>query len=230
MEKQLPLEFKDSLFLNDKNELGIDNHLAGRNFIRIYDKDGNLVCEDTNLVVEYGRQNVLERIFNNFSLSQSQGIDFSNIAKQWISVFSVGSGGCPPSEIFNPYLVKPETESLSIPIRFTNELVANVDGNINKPRYWDNNYKKDFTYITMEHDKINDKIYAIIVLELDFSECLGKPINEIGLWFAEHELDANGSIINKKNFRLFSKVNFNTQPKSLSPLDGYYKFIYRVYA
>ena len=112
--------------------------------------------------------------------------------KEWISCFGVGSGGTPPAETFNPYIVHPETADLSLKARFTTRNFTNVSGNVSKPRYWDGALKKDFTAQYIEWDKVNDKIYAICVCELDYDELLGKPISEIGFYMATHDMTNNG--------------------------------------
>lgn len=225
------LPFKDEISsnkdINSMIEQDTKLNNSNKNYIKIFDKNNNLLITKTNKVVQKFRINLLEQLFHSFTITN--GDNSLNFSKDWISVFGVGTGGTPPSEGLNPYIVNPKTEDLSEKLLFTDSIFNNVDGNINKPHYWDNHTKKDFTNIALRYNQEKDKVYAILLCDLDFTELLGKKINEIGLYLATHELDSEGKILTKSNFRLFSKVNFSTLPKNILPTEDFYRIVYRVY-
>ena len=222
----MEINISDKILIEDTKNI---TKKENKNYIRIYDKDNNLIIEEYNEVVEYGRLSIIEKLFNNFSYSIDNGTFNENYCKEWISCFGVGNGGAPLSEGFNPYIVAPTTKDLANKLQFTLSKFSNVDNDYRKPKYHDNNTKKDFTELKISYDKENNKIYALATCELDYSELLGATVNELGFYFATHTLE-DGEITEKTNFRLFSKINLSSAiNKSNSPIDDYYKLVYRVY-
>lgn len=234
MEFDKIIEINDRLKLMDGYERdSLDDYLIEElkykkpNTLTIYDCDGNIIGETTNKVMSYGKVETIENMFRVYDISDKYNIQYDrpdNVTNpRWISTFGVGSGGAPLAEGNNPYIVDPNATELSTP------MVFRTDTNIPTNTYWDNVKKKNFRSIYLYWDKSADDIYANLVLELDYNDCLGKTINEVGLYTCNHTLDSNGQIINKDKFSLYAKANLAAINKSPYLDKSSFRITYKVF-
>jgi hypothetical protein len=122
------LPFKDEISsnkdINSMIEQDTKLNNSNKNYIKIFDKNNNLLITKTNKVVQKFRINLLEQLFHSFTITN--GDNSLNFSKDWISVFGVGTGGTPPSEGLNPYIVNPKTEDLSEKLLFTDSIFNKI--------------------------------------------------------------------------------------------------------
>lgn len=197
------------------------------NHFVIFDLNGNEICRTKNKVVSSGKIEQIETMFRQYDISDKYGITYdrpdNKSNPRWISVFGIGSGGAPLSEGNNPYIVNANDTELTAPNVFRNTPLSNQT-----VRYWDNYRKKDFTKIELNWDKSADDIYALLICDLDFDDCKGQTVNELGIYTCTHVY--NGDVIStKNNFTLYAKGNFNSINKS--PLDNHsaFRIAYKVF-
>lgn len=212
-----------SLKINDQmKDQKKNNHLV------IFNANGDVIGETYNKVVSSGKVETIETMFRVYSISDKYGIAYdrpdNRTNPRWISTFGIGSGGAPLSEGNNPYIVNANDTELLSPSIFRKD-----NTNVGNTKYWDNFRKKDFSSVYLNWDKNTDDIYALLVCELDYNDCKGQTINEIGLYNCNHILDSNGQITGKEKFTLYAKANMVAINKS--PLDNQsaFKIAYKVF-
>lgn len=216
-ENQTELKINEQMKNQKKN-----NHLV------IFNSNGDIIGETFNKVVSSGKVETIENMFRVYSISDKYGIVYDKpdnyTNPRWISTFGVGSGGAPLSEGNNPYIVNANDTELLSPSNFRKDNMSNSNS-----VYWDNYRKKDFSSIYLNWDKNTDDIYALLVCELDYDDCKGQTINEIGIYNCNHSLDSNGQIVGKDKFSLYAKANMVAINKS--PLDNQsaFKIAYKVF-
>lgn len=197
------------------------------NELVLYNENGDIIGRTTNKVVSSGKVETIENLFRIYSISDKNNIVYdkpdNRTSPRWISTFGIGSGGASLSEGNNPYIVDSNSTELSTPIIFR------TDTNIPANTYWDGVKKKNFSAIYLNWDKSADDIYALLICELDYNDCLGKTINELGLYMCNHVLDNNDQIIGKEKFSLYAKANFNAINKSPYLDKSSYRIAYKVY-
>lgn len=234
------MEFDKIIEINDKIKLmdnferdSLDDYLIEDNMkkkpntLTIYNHNGDIIGETTNKVMSYGKVETIENMFRIYSISDKNNIQYdrpdNRTNPRWISTFGVGSGGAPLAEGNNPYIVDSNATELSTP------MVFRTDTNIPANTYWDGVKKKNFRSIYLNWDKAADDIYATLILELDYNDCLGKTINEIGLYTCNHILDVNDQIIGKEKFTLYAKANLAAINKSPYLDKSAYRITYKVF-
>lgn len=197
------------------------------NELVIFDENGDEIGRTTNKVVSSGKVETIENLFRIYSISDKNNIQYdkpdNRTNPRWISTFGIGSGGASLSEGNNPYIVDPNATELSTP------MVFRTDTNLPVNTYWDGVKKKNFSAIYLNWDKSADDIYALLICELDYNDCLGKSINELGLYMCNHILDSNDQIIGKEKFSLYAKANLNAINKSPYLDKSAYRIAYKVY-
>ena len=148
-----------------------------------------------------------------------------------MSCFSVGDGAAPLDNLSQPTL--PEFSDIELTNKIalypTDILRLNEEEDILKPKYWQGTNFKDFNSIVYRHDPISQEMFVEITLRIGMSEALGKNINEIGLYMAEHTVDGSDVILDKTNFKLFSKFTFASLPNSEYEGRDEYTIVYKVY-
>lgn len=218
------MDIKDSFDCHIYKELRNEKK---NNQLVIFDSNGDPIGQTTNKVVATGKIEQIEALFRQYDISEKHNIVYprpdNRANPRWISVFGVGSGGAPFSEPNNPYNVLSKDTDLSAPATFK----ANTTGS--KVKYWNNNRKKDFSQIYLNWDDRNEDIYALLLCEIDYTDCLGQTINEIGLYNASHTLNDSDIIVDKTNFSLYAKANFNAIIKSPQANSSSYKIAYKVF-
>lgn len=215
--------------MGDNIDLEINSRMRNKsNRLVIYDKNGNILSEHTNKVVARGRIEQIETLFRKYDISEKNNIQYdkpdNKTSNRWISTFGVGSGGAPLSEGFNPYTVDPTNTELNSPLMFIKDSIGAVTSG-----YWDNMKKKDFKSIYLNWDKGTDDVYALLVCEVGYDDCRGDIINEIGLYYCNHTLETNGTIIGKSNFDLYAKANMNSINKSQYDNSSSFIIAYKVF-
>lgn len=235
--KDVILQIEDKNIITDKvsddSNLVINDQMKSNkknNHLVIFDQFGNQIGETYNKVVSAGKVETIETMFRVYSISEKYGLNYTkpnNVTNpRWISCFGVGSGGAPLSEGNNPYVVNANDTELASPntLRKDNIVIA---GNT---KYWDNFKKKDFSTIYLNWDKRTDDVYAVLICELNYEDCRGQTINEIGLYMCTHVFDVdNTTIVGKKDFSLYAKANMVAINKSPRENQSAFKIAYKVF-
>jgi len=171
-------------------------------FVEIYevDKNGNQqLIGKSNLVVYVGRELLAQKLLR---------INNPSVDTQWeegLYWLGVGSGGCAPSDPFNPNPPVSTDTGLytDVPISDTNPVCADE-----RNGYF---YKKPIEAFEFQQDPYNDNSWLIIqtVSRISVSECLGEYISEAGLFTSLENTPGYAG-----PFHLFSRVTFPTIAKT----------------
>jgi len=199
-----------------------------KNFIDVFNSKNEHVYRGYNIVVDKGRLFTLQNTFNFMTDSNLNKRTKPNL---WASAFSVGDGAAPANNPFSPIAPNLVDTQLfnRVPFFAENTNRTNTDGDVSKPKYWSNTNIKDFTSVAYVNNASTGEMYYEITLVIDYSECKGKNINELGLYLANHTL-SGATVTNKTEFTLFSKITFPSLPNSINDDTDQYTIIYRVYA
>lgn len=218
----------DKTIVLDDSLKSTDNFTQRKNSFTIFAKDGEEVFRGYNVVVDMGR---LLNLQNIFKLNVDNSLSLHETPKLYVSAFSIGDGAATLEALSTPVLPSVTDETLFNKVPFYAGDLTRVyeEADDKKPRYWSNTDFKDFTSILFKHDIGSTEMYAEITLRIGMSEALGKNINEVGLYMAEHIVDNTGVVTGKTNFKLFSKFTFASLPKSEYPNRDEYTIVYKVY-
>lgn len=217
------VHLQDTLAL--KEEAPVER-LEHRNHIDIFDNNGQFLMRSYNIVVNTGRLLTLSKVFNqNFA---TKGLNGPN---KHVSTFAVGDGGALEESLSSPVSVDLKDRTLYNHLQFRADAhnMTHVDANINAEAYWDNTNYKDIKDIIYTFNNDEDQVmYCEMTLEIAFSECHGKNVNELGLFICDHD-ETTGK---KSNFEMFSHISFASLPNMNTENGGGDSYVikYRVYA
>lgn len=205
-----------------------DNYTKNKNSFSIFNIDNEEIFRGYNVVVDMGR---LLNLQNIFKLNIDNSVSLHETPRLFVSCFSIGDGAATLEALSTPVLPSITDEALFNRVPFYAGDLTRIyeEEDDKKPRYWSSTNLKDFTSILYKHDVSTNEMYAEITLRIGMSEALGKNINEVGLYMAEHTIDGTGTITGKTNFKLFSKFTFASLPKSEYPNRDEYTIVYKVY-
>ncbi|MFA7143312.1 MAG: hypothetical protein WC175_04955 [Candidatus Dojkabacteria bacterium] len=211
-----------------------------KNRVVFKDKDGNVLFERTNLVVQRGRIFTLERLINrgigdaDINVTD-RNFQFDNPNRK-LYFFSVGNGGTAGGPFFPaqpsptnddlenkvPFILVEEGESVDVhtyPLPPTP--VGDSDG------YFGKGFENPPVFnidLLEDGDGVDNLVSLNINLQIDSNECRNLEINELGLYFAE--VDASGAVI-PGSAELFSRVTF---PSEIMTAEKTLYITYTIYA
>jgi hypothetical protein len=168
-------------------------------------KTGKILVDTTNLVVQYGRLFVMEKIFG--SIPNDQPTSHSDNLSKTINLFGIGTGGSLPGDYFEPLLPTPsDTDITKIPFRDVSSQLSQDDANLYAaPVLESNRYKyryKKITSTTWNVDLTNNRISLLIFCRISNNDARSSIINEIGFYSSTSSND---------HPVLFSRITFDSR-------------------
>lgn len=211
-----------------------------KNRVVFKDKDGNVLFERTNLVVQRGRIFTLERLINRGIRDTDINVEdrqfhYDNPNRR-LYFFSVGNGGTAGGPFFPaqpaptnddlvnkvPFILTEEDEDVNVR---TYPLPPITVGNSNG--YFGKGFENDPAFsidLLEDGDGVDNLVSLNINLQIDPNECRNLEINELGLYFAEVNVDGD---VKPGTAELFSRVTF---PSEIMTAEKVLYITYTIYA